>query len=93
MNSVHKMEIFTSVKLSSSFAPHERDRQGGREREPERGRDRKGQTQYMAVCDRLCLHEAVCDACTMFVPLFMCTVYVPHWVCVLNSVVLSGRRC
>lgn len=29
MNIVHKMGIFTSVKLSSSFAPHERDRLGG----------------------------------------------------------------
>lgn len=53
-----------------------------RVRETERERDR----QCMAVCDRLCLHEAVCDACIMFecVSLFLCTVYVPEWVCVFE---------
>lgn len=43
----------------------------------------EGQTREMAVCDRLCLHEAVCDACIMFecFSLFMCKVYVTEWVC------------
>lgn len=49
-------------------------------------RDTEGEMHYMAVCDRLCLHEAVCDACIMFerVSLFMCTVYVSEWVCVFE---------
>lgn len=79
VNIVHKMGIFTSVTLSADLAPHETDRQVGTET---RGRDGEGegQTQCMAVCDRLCLHEAVCDACIMFecVSLFLCTVYVPE---------------
>lgn len=76
VNIVHKMGIFTSVTLSADLAPHETDRQVGGETETERERDR----QCMAVCDRLCLHEAVCDACIMFecVSLFLCTVYVPE---------------
>ena len=68
--------------LSCHLAPHEADR-GDREGQREGERDA-----YTAVCDRLCLHEAVCDACIMFecASLFMCTVYVPEWVCVFQKV-------
>lgn len=43
----------------------------------ERDTEAERELRYMAVCDRLCLHEAVCDACIMFecVSLFMCTLY------------------
>lgn len=49
----------------------------------ERDTEGEGEMHYTAVCDRLCLHETVCDACIMFkcVSLFMCTVHVPEWVC------------
>lgn len=38
----------------------------------------EGQTQYMAVCDRLCLDVAVCDACIMSECASLCTVHVPE---------------
>lgn len=58
---------------SAHLAPHERERLSEGERDTEAEREMR----YMAVCDRLCLHEAVCDACIMFecVSLFMCTLY------------------
>lgn len=52
-----------------------------------------GEMQRMAVCDRLCLHEALCDACSVFdcVPLLCVqyTLYVAEYmterVCVFQS--------
>lgn len=82
------MEIFTSLTLGSHLASQETDRL-----KEERTRHRQREMHYMAVCDRLCLHEAVCDACTLFerASLFMCTVNVPEWVCVFEECsALSG---
>lgn len=54
------------------------------------GREREREVHYMVVCDRLCLHEVICDACMMFVSLFMCTVCVSGSVCVCKCVLLNG---
>lgn len=34
--------------------------------EAEEATEGEGQTRDTALCDRLCLHEALCDACIMF---------------------------
>ena len=84
-SNVHKMEIFTSLMLCAHLTPHKADRQTDRERESlserVRERDTEGERemQYIAVCDGLCLHEALCDACirSESVSLFMCKAHVP----------------
>lgn len=55
----------------------------------------------MVVCDRLCLHEAVCDACSMFEPVPLLCVqytlymaeYMTEWVCVFQSWGARWLRC
>lgn len=60
INIVHKMGVFTRATLGFLRLLLEQTE------EAEETTEGEGQTRYTALCDRLCLHEALCDACIMF---------------------------